>query len=169
MPNIYLLLLLIILNTCGCTASKVYVDSDKVSGLGAVVEFPTGKIIPIEVKSVVSGNIIELTNGEMVSYIGVYIPQLYNIAEAAKALNEKLIKENEIRLEFDTRQRDRKGQLLAYVFTTKGKLINAEIIREGLAEVLISPPNTKHKDLLLEAEKDAKQANRGIWSEDFKK
>lgn len=152
----------------GCSSSKVYVDTDEVPGLGVEVRFPSGEVLPIEVRHVISGNTIELTNNELVSYIGVYIPQLYNIPQAAKSLNERLVLKNQIRLEFDKRERDSKGRLLAYVYTIDGKFVNAEIIREGIAKALITPPNFKYKDLLLEAEQDARRVKTGIWSEEFK-
>lgn len=165
---IFLFIVFLFCNS-GCASSKVYVDTDKVPGLGVEVRFPSGKVLPIEVKRVVSGNAIELTNNELVSYIGVYIPQLHNIPKAAKSSNERLVLNNQIRLEFDKRERDSKGRLLAYVYTIDGKFVNAEIIREGVAKVLLTPPNLKHKELLLEAEEDARRAKLGIWSEEFKK
>lgn len=153
----------------GCTSSKVYVDTEQVSGLGVEVRFPSGKVLPIEVKRVISGNTIELTNKELVSYIGVYIPQLYNLAQAARDLNEKLVLKNQIRLEFDKKKRDSKGRLLAYAYTIDGKFVNAEIIKKGAAKALLAPPNLKHKELLLEAEEEARKAKLGVWSEEFKK
>jgi len=159
-----LIFLLLIPICAGCAGDKVYVDTDEVPGLGVEVRFPSGKIVPIGVRQVISGDTIELTNGETVSYIGVYIPQLSNIPDACKALNEKLVLEDQIRLEFDKRQRDSKGRLLAYVYKLDGTFVNEEIIRQGLARVLVRPPNTKYKELLLEAEDDARKRKIGIWS-----
>jgi micrococcal nuclease len=165
MLNVLIIILLIILN--GCATGDVYVDTDKVPGLGAMVTFPDGKVIPIKVKRVISGNLIELTNKEKVSYIGLHIPKIYNIPERAKLLNEELIANSEIRLEFDKGQRDTKGRLLCYVFTTKGEFINEKIVAEGLAKVFSTPQNTKYEIRLLEAEEGAKNAKKGLWSEDF--
>ncbi|MFH1868038.1 MAG: thermonuclease family protein [Candidatus Omnitrophota bacterium] len=165
MKKISVILLMIF--ACGCAANKIYVDSDEVPGLGAEVSFPAGKIVPIELRRVLSGNRIELTNGEVVSYIGVYIPQIHEIPCEAKRLNEKLIMENEIRLEFDTEQRDSRSRLLAYVYTVEGKFINEEIIKSGFAKALNKPPNLKHEDTFLKAEDAARMASRGIWSKDL--
>jgi len=166
---LYISVAILIFSAVGCASSKIYLDPEEVDGLGAVVEFPAGKIIPIKVKGVVSGSAIELTNKETVSYIGVYIPAIYNIPDEAKTLNEKLVIGDDIRLEFDKKHRDSKGRLLAYVYTKDGRMINAEIIRQGLAKPLISPPNTKNGELLLDAEKEARDAERGIWSSDIGK
>ncbi len=142
-------------------------DPSKVQGLGAVVEFPAGKIVPINLKHAVSGSLIELTNNELASYIGIYIPDIYTIPESARKLNEKLLEGNDIRLEFDYVERDSNGRLLIYVFTSDARLINAEIVRQGLAKVLITPPNEKYRERLLEAEEEARENKRGLWSEDF--
>jgi len=162
-----LLCVLSILLACGCACSKVYIDPSEVDGLGAVVEFPSGRIMPIKLKDVISGNKIKLTNNETVVYAGISIPDLYTIPESARKLNEKLLSASEIRLEFDIRKRDSKGNLMAYLFTSDGRLINAEIVRAGLAKVLIIPPNEKYKGRLLEAESEARKDNIGLWSEDF--
>ena len=147
----------------------MYIDSSEVKGLGAVVEFPTGKIVPINLKRVVSGSVIKLTNNELASYIGIYIPDIYAIPELARKLNEELVTGSDIRLEFDSVERDPDKRLLVYVFTHDAKLVNAEIVRAGLAKVLITPPNKKYKKRLLEAEVDARKNKRGLWSEDFKR
>jgi len=157
----------VLLFLAGCATGDIYVDTDKVEGLGAMVSFPEGKIAPIKVKNIISGNLIELTNKEKVSYIGVYIPQIYDIPKKSKALNEMVITNNEIRLEFDKKQRDANGRLLCYVFTSKGELINEKIIAEGLGKVLAAPPNTKYNDRLLTAEEAARKAKKGLWSEEF--
>lgn len=151
----------------GCASNKVYVDSDQVPGMGVEVRFPSGKVLPIGVKRIISGNCIELTNKELVSYIGVYIPQLHNIPRSAKSLNERLLLKNQIRLEFDERQRDSRGRLLAYAYLLDGEFVNARIIREGLAKALLIPPNLKYKELLLKAEEEARKAKLGVWSEEL--
>lgn len=162
-----LLFFFFLLAVCGCACNKVYVDSSEVQGLGAVVAFPAGKIVPINLKRVISGSLIELTNNESASYIGIYIPDIYAISESAKKLNEDLVMGSDIRLDFDVIERDSKGRLLVYVFTPEARLVNAEIVRQGLAKVLIAPPNEKYKKELLEAEEDARVHERGLWSKDF--
>lgn len=160
------IILLVFLN--GCASSKIYVDSDKVEGLGAVVAFPSGKITPITVRDVISGNEILLSNKERVIYIGLFIPEISDIAEQALLLNSRLISDADIRFEFDKKQRDSKGRLLAYIFTKDKQLVNAELIRRGLAQAFLSPVNTKHNERLLAAEEEAKDKELGIWSKQIK-
>jgi len=159
-----LLVVFVVLTLPACASNKIYIDADEVSGVGAVVEFPTGKIIPIEIKTVLSPTTLKLTNGEVVSYIGVYVPDISSIAKDAKRLNEDFVSSNEIRFEFDKRQRDSKRRLLAYVFTSDGRMINEELLTQGLAQVLIDPENSKYKQRLVAAEQEARDSMRGIWS-----
>ena len=152
----------------GCASGTIYVDPDQVPGVGGVVSFPSGKIESIDVRRVISGNSIELTNGEQVVYIGVMIPQINDIPKAARELNRDLLASGEISFEFDEKHRDAKGRLLAYVYTADNRLINAEIIRAGLGQALVRPPNIRCKEILEEAQLQAKSADVGLWSDDFK-
>jgi micrococcal nuclease len=161
-------LVFVVFLLAGCATDKVYVDTEKVQGLGAVVEFPSGKIVPIKVRNVISGNTLKLTNGEKVVYIGVHVPDIYDAKERAKRLNKDLAENQDIRFEFDEKQRDPNGNLLVYAYTKEGKLINAEIIRQGLAEALVRPPNKLHEQKLLRAEGEARISKKGIWAYDFK-
>ena len=164
----YIIFIIFLVFLNGCASSKIYIDSDKVEGLGAVVNFPSGKIIPITVKEVISGNEILLSNKERVVYIGVFIPEISGIPKEALLLNSRLISDADIRFEFDKKQRDLEGRLLAYVFTKGKQLVNAELIRSGFAQAFLSPVNTKHNDKLLNAEEEAKDKELGIWSKQIK-
>jgi endonuclease YncB( thermonuclease family) len=160
--NLFIFLICSVL-VSGCANSKVYIDPSEVEGLGAVVRFPAGSIVPIRLKRVLSGSAIELTNKEQVSYIGIYIPDIENIPEHSRLLNNSLVADDDIRLEFDSQQRDAQGRLLAYVFTSDAKLVNAELVKAGFARALIRPPNDKYKQRILEAEQDARDNKRGLW------
>jgi micrococcal nuclease len=160
--NFFIFLIFSVL-VSGCANSKVYIDPSEVEGLGVVVRFPAGNIVPIRLKRVLSGSAIELTNKEQVAYIGIYIPDIENIPEHSRLLNNSLVTDDDIRLEFDSQQRDTQGRLLAYVFTSDAKLVNAELVKAGFARALIRPPNDKYKQRILEAEQDARDNKRGLW------
>jgi hypothetical protein len=60
--------------------------------------------------------------------------------------------------------RDRHGRLLAYVWV--GNLfVNAELAGAGYAEVVTTPPNVQHRDVLMARQREARQANRGLWAD----
>jgi hypothetical protein len=66
-----------------------------------------------------------------------------------------------VRLEWDEDRVDPYNRLLAYVhaddiFRGGEVMLNAELLREGLAQLYIVQPNTRHEDLLRAAQEKAK-------------
>lgn len=55
------------------------------------------------------------------------------------------------------------GRLLAYVWLSDGSIFNETLVREGYAQVATFPPNVKYTDRFLEAQREARAANRGLW------
>ena len=79
---------------------------------------------------------------------------------------QKLLEGKRVRLEFDTEKKNDNYETLAYVFLPKDSLfVNAEIIRQGYAELSMSPLNTKYADQLREAYKEAKGEHRGLYDQ----
>jgi hypothetical protein len=58
---------------------------------------------------------------------------------------------------------DRFGRLLAYLRLSDHTLVNAELVRRGLARVYFIAPNLRYRDELLAAQREAIQAQRGVW------
>ncbi len=123
------------------------------------------------VRKVISGDLVQLETGEMVKYIGVDTPEL-NLKEGgseffarqAARYNQKLVQLKKVRLEFDREKKDSKGNLLAYVYV-KNVFVNAELIRLGYAKARVTSPNDRYKSLLTDAERQARQNERGLWQE----
>jgi micrococcal nuclease len=70
----------------------------------------------------------------------------------------------DVRLDFDRERHDKYDRLLAYV-TCDDRLVNAEIIRAGFAKALTRFPfSAQKKRLFVEAEREAREAQRGLWS-----
>jgi micrococcal nuclease len=123
------------------------------------------------VRKIIDAETVQLESGEIVKYIGVAAPELNKkdgkaefYARQAVNANKKLVLLKKVRLEFDTKKQDDAGHLLAYVFVKK-TFVNAELIRNGYARAEIGAPNTKYKNLLLDAEKKAITDDKGIWLE----
>jgi micrococcal nuclease len=68
-----------------------------------------------------------------------------------------------VRLELDVQARDRYGRLLAYVWLGD-TMVNAELLRLGLAQVMTVPPNVRHQALFLKLQREARESGRGLWS-----
>jgi micrococcal nuclease len=61
-------------------------------------------------------------------------------------------------------ERDRDGRLLAYVYVAD-RMVNAELVRRGSAEVMTVQPNVRHRDLLVTLEQEARDNRRGVWAD----
>ena len=70
-----------------------------------------------------------------------------------------------VRLELDVQQRDRYGRLLAYVYLPDGRMLNAELLKAGLAQVYTVPPNVRYAEEFLRWQRQARQARAGLWGE----
>ncbi len=99
-----------------------------------------------------------------VRYILLDPPQpgepLYN--EAAK-LNQLILGNQPVYLLQDVSDQDDQGRLLRYVYTADGLLVNAEIVRQGMATVIPSLADTRFQSQIAEAEQEAEQSGIGLW------
>jgi len=121
-----------------------------------------------EVKYVIDGDTIILTNGEKVRYIGIDTPERGECwYRQAKDFNRKLVAGKKVRLETDKSNRDRYQRLLRYVYVNnqKGveKFVNLELIKAGLARAKEYKPDVKYHFQLQEAENYAKLNKLGLW------
>ncbi len=139
----------------------------------------------LTVQRVIDGDTLKLSNGEKVRLIGIDTPEsssnpkLYRDAKRtgqdvetikgfgkrATEFTRQLVEGKQVRLEFDVQQRDKYGRLLAYVYLEDGTFINAEIIKEGYAQVMTVPPNVKYQDLFLKLQGEAMKNKRGLWKQ----
>ena len=118
----------------------------------------------VGVKEVTDGDTIVLRNGETVRYIGIDTPERDDpfFREATQA-NKEMLERGRIELECDRDRRDRYGRLLAYVWVDT-LMLNAELIRMGLASVYLFAPNLKYRDRFIALQREARQRGEGIWS-----
>ncbi|MGB7062032.1 MAG: thermonuclease family protein [Candidatus Zixiibacteriota bacterium] len=118
----------------------------------------------IGVEEVTDGDTIVLENGEVVRYIGIDTPERDDpfYGEATEA-NQEMLERGRITLEYDQDRRDRYGRLLAYVWVDT-LLLNAELIRKGLASVYLFSPNLKYRERFISLQREARQKTVGIWS-----
>ncbi|OGI69136.1 hypothetical protein A2824_01940 [Candidatus Nomurabacteria bacterium RIFCSPHIGHO2_01_FULL_42_16] len=123
------------------------------------------------VKRVKDGDTIELENGETVRYIGIDTPESVHpqkpvqcFGVEASQRNKELVEGKLVRLERDITDRDKYGRLLRYIYAEDGTFINFELVKQGYASVYTYPPDVKYNDLFLEAQKEARENNSGLWS-----
>jgi len=130
----------------------------------------TGCISPPETASVIQvidGDTIVVEGNYRVRYIGMDTPEIRPTLEPygleAWQANRELVEGKEVRLERDVSETDRHGRLLRYVYVDD-VLVNAELVRLGLAEARAYPPDTKYQNHFEELEAAARKAGFGIWA-----
>ena len=132
-----------------------------------------GSTVTVPVTRVVDGDTVEVTldgRTEDVRYIGVDTPESVAPGEPvecfgrrASEFNRGLVEGERVALTFDDELRDRYGRLLAYV-RLDDLLVNAELVRRGLARTLEIEPNTDRAPLLARLQRRAGNLGRGLWS-----
>jgi len=131
------------------------------------VEEDNGKIL---VTKVIDGDTIEIEGGQKVRYIGIDTPETVHPSEPvgcfgqeASAKNKELVEGKSVKLEKDISETDKYGRLLRYVWV--GDIfVNDFLVRQGYATSSTYPPDVKYQDQFREAEREARENNRGLWS-----
>lgn len=158
------LLLLVFFGVLSCTACSGSYARDERSQGAAVLSAPGAADELVRVKRVYDGDTVLLNDGRTVRYLGINAPEYQEpFYLKAKRLNETLVLGREVRLEFDRERGDGHDRLLAYVYAGD-ELVNARLIREGLAHAFFIGPNRRHHALLLRLQAEAQQRGVGIWS-----
>lgn len=108
---------------------------------------------------------------ERVRFIGVDTPETQDprtsvqcFGKVASEFTKTLIGDNALRLEADptNTNRDRYNRLLRYVYLPDGRLVNAEIIKQGYGFAYTLFPFQK-VDEFREYERQAREQNLGLW------
>jgi len=140
------------------------------------------------VRRVIDGDTIELADRRLVRYIGIDAPEARRRARpgdrewragegdrwveepqpfsrVATTANRHLVEGKRVRLEYDVQTHDRFGRVLAYVYAGE-VLVNEELLRQGVAQLLTIPPNVRHAERFQAAVSDARRAQRGLWRDE---
>lgn len=137
----------------------------------ATAMLPAG--VDVVVRKVVDGDTLEVSGGERVRLIGVDTPE--SVApdrpvgcfgkEASRFTASLVPPGTPVRLVGDVEQRDRYGRLLAYVYRgADGLFVNAELLRQGYAQLLTIPPNIAHTDEFSALARQAREGAQGLWA-----
>ncbi len=140
----------------------------------------------VVVSEVVSADTLVLKDGETIKLIGLKaaVPNtkkrdierdkfgfvletkadpIMSIEEEALEFAEGFLKGKHVRLEFDAQRSNEQYQTLAYAFLVDdGVFVNAEILRQGFADLQIRAPNLKYAPKLREAYQEARSQQRGL-------
>ena len=127
---------------------------------------PQAKILDIKpsygfytVIKVYDGDTVVLSDDRKVRLLGINTPEVRHrdkMADAggdeAKQWLKNKLENTKVRLVTDAEKTDKYGRILAHLFTEKKEHINLELVKVGLAEVSIYPPNLLYADELLKAQ-----------------
>jgi micrococcal nuclease len=125
------------------------------------------------VARVIDGDTVEARIGdglEDVRLIGVDTPETVKpgtpvqcFGPQASRFTHELLEGRRVRLRFGVERRDVYGRLLAYVYLGR-RLVNASLLRRGLARTLTIPPNDRFAPRFRRLERRAARAGVGLWS-----
>ncbi len=129
-----------------------------------------------EVVRVVDGDTVELSTGEKLRYIGINTPESVDKRKGVQCFgiqasnyNKELVDGTKVWLEKDVSDKDIYGRLLRYVYlddpslTEEPRMVNEILVKDGYAAAYTFPPDVKYKDRFLTAQKEARDAKRGLW------
>ncbi len=121
-----------------------------------------------QVTHIVDGDTIYVTFGgatHRVRYILINTPETDEpFGAAATAANQALVGGQTVYLVKDKSETDRYDRLLRYVYLPDGTFVNAELVRQGFAQVATYPPDVSKLAEIRAAEAEARVAKRGLWA-----
>jgi micrococcal nuclease len=124
------------------------------------VPFGPGDTLSAQVLRVIDGTTIQVDfdgGHEHVAYLGIEA-----LGQPATEANLHLVQGQHVGLELDSPLKNSDGRLLAYVYVGD-LMVNAELVRQGYAQVATVPPNVKYQELFLTLQREAREgpcANR---------
>lgn len=145
--------------------------TDSESAPRSASERPAGRasdrILPCTVSRVTDGDTFVCSGGRRVRLLLVDAPERAQGEEGRRAtavVARHAPPGTVVSLELDVQRTDRYGRTLAYVRLPDGALLNEVLLREGVAVVLVYPPNVQHVERFRAIADSARTEKRGLWA-----
>ncbi len=128
------------------------------------------------VVEVIDGDTVVLDDGSQVRFVGIQAPKLplgrkgfeeWPLAQEAKDHLVRVALDRTVALRYGGARKDRHGRRLAHLYLEDGTWLQGAMLSAGLARVYTWPDNRALARDLLDAERGARVAGRGIWSHPF--
>lgn len=168
--------------------TKTVLINDKGQASASVVK-STNTFEEAKVLRVVDGDTIEIDRGrgkEKVRFVLVNTPETVHPKKGAEFYGKEAsnftksqLTGKTVYLQKDTSDTDRYGRLLRYIWIErpssdnpsneeiKSKCFNAILLAGGYANLSTFPPDVKYVDLFRQIERQARDANVGLWNQPF--
>ncbi len=161
--------------TGGTTSSDADVPGESTTEPPSDVVFDSPYVKPedgvwAKVTKVVDGDTIYCEGDLKIRYVGMDTPETKHPSKGkepygpeATEANRILVEDQLVLLVKDVSETDRYGRLLRYIFLPDGTFVNLRLVEDGYARVSTYPPDVRFTDLFLEAEREAREGDRGLW------
>lgn len=163
--------------------NKISIPDQNVLGSKSEIQTPEGSssanLSKFLVTKVIDGDTFEIEAGNekfKVRMIGVDTPETVDprrpvgcFGKTASEETKRLIEGKQVILTKDISETDKYNRLLRYVFLPlsdkENLFINDYLVRQGFANASSYPPDVKYDDRFAQAEAEARENLRGLWSE----
>jgi len=119
------------------------------------------------VLSIVDGDTLHCTDGVTVRLLTIDAPEPGGnpYGQLSKHELEQLAPPGaRLGMEYDSSRTDRFGRTLAYLYLEDGRMLNEALVRMGMAQVAVYPPDVRYVERLRAIEDSARTGKRGLWA-----
>lgn len=156
------------------TPMPTSVSSREFEATGSALGESTSDQSLILVTKVIDGDTIAIQGGEKVRLIGIDTPETVDprrpvgcFGKEASNETKRLLTGKKVYLEKDVSETDKYKRLLRYIYLpldgSQMLFVNDYLVREGFATALTYPPDVKYSEQFLEAQRQAREAKKGLW------
>ncbi len=155
--------LMLVVTCAACGISPVLIPGG-VSAPTAAPQQPAPQGDTALVTRIIDGDTIDVRIGGVgyrVRYIGINTPERdQSCYQEASDANAALVSGQTVTLVRDSSDTDQYGRLLRYVYVGS-QFVNAELVREGWAESVVYPPDTRYEQTFHQLEQAAQADQLG--------
>ncbi len=132
---------------------------------------PPGELEPAMVTQIYDGDTLRLGDGRRIRILGINAPELGRdgaadqpyARDAMRAVETFFAGGRQAFLVFDRELQDHYGRYLAHVYRRDGANLERYLLVRGLGYQIAIPPNLALTDCLAQAEREAREARKGVW------
>lgn len=131
-----------------------------------------------KVVEVMDGDTVRLDDGSQVRLVGIQAPKLslgrknvsdWPLAGQARDVLSQWVLGKTVEMRYGGMDRDRTGRRLAHLIDGQGRWLQGEMLKAGWARVYSFPDNRALVAEMLDIERAARAARRGIWNHSYYK